>query len=414
MRPCFCLPPHSRTFLLSAFCSLLCLVSPARAQVTGLGAIGDSLTDEYAEETYGSYARNWTMQLVQFRAFNMGPTAAAAAQSGNTWGEPRRTGYKYNWARYGADSSSALSDGQHTGLASQVTSGLVSHTVLAIGTNDFSPSTGTFFFIYWGLWSQSQIDSYVNGQIADIAAAVQTLDAAHANILLCNYVDFSVAPVTRGIYTNATRRNRVTAAVTRVNQGIAAIARQHNCMLVDLNALGTAILGTNTALNQFLNIGGVQIQLFNRDTTTHTNPLAGFVDDGAHPHTSLQGIFANTMMTALNVGWHTSYVPFTEQEILAHAGLAYVGPDALPAQLGPLNRFLRNFRCPADVTTLGGTAGPDGGVTVDDLVGFLQAFFAGSLAIADIASPGGTPAPDNQITVDDLVVYLAAFFTGCT
>ncbi|MGH7131816.1 MAG: GC-type dockerin domain-anchored protein [Phycisphaerales bacterium] len=393
---------------------LLCLAAvTAHAQVTGLGAIGDSLTDEYIEESYGSYATNWTMQLVQHRAFNMGPTAATAGQPGGTWGETRRTGYKYNWARYGADSSDAIIDGQHTGLAAQVTSGLVSHTVLAVGANDFSPSTGAFFFLYWNFWSQSQIDSYVNGQIEDIRDAVEALDVAGANILLCNFIDFSVAPVTRGIYTSAARRDRVSAAVARVNQGVAAIARQHNCVLVDLNALGTAILGANTALHQFLNIGGVNIQLFNRDSTTHTNPLAGFVDDGAHPHTTLQGIFANTMMTALNVGWHTAYTPFSEQEILAHAGIAYIGPDALPAQLGPYNRFLRNFRCTADITTLGGNPGPDGVATVDDLVGYLQAFFAGNLSLADIASPGGAPTPDNQITVDDLVVYLAAFFTGC-
>ena len=113
--------------------------SSGLAQVTMLGAAGDSLTDEYSEETY-SYAASWTTQLVLFRGVNMGPTAQAAGQSGGTWGEPRRTGYAANWARYGADSTTLLSQGQHTGLAAQVGPGGVSHAVLEIGTNDFSLS----------------------------------------------------------------------------------------------------------------------------------------------------------------------------------------------------------------------------------------------------------------------------------
>src|SRR5205823_6282617 len=93
----------------------LASLSCASAQIARLGAMGDSLTDEYSEETY-SYAKNWTMQLVQNRAVNMGPTAAQAAQPGGTWGEPRRTGYESNWARSGADSATLLTEGQPAGL----------------------------------------------------------------------------------------------------------------------------------------------------------------------------------------------------------------------------------------------------------------------------------------------------------
>ncbi len=68
---------------------------------------------------------------------------------------------------------------------------------------------------------------------------------------------------------------------------------------------------------------------------------------------------------------------------------------------------------PADIDSLGGTPGADGQLTVDDLVYFLQTFFAGDTAHADIASLGGTPGPDGQITVDDLVYFLQTFFAGC-
>ena len=45
-----------------------------------LGVVGDSLSDEYAEETYGSYATNWVEQLDQFAGVDTGPTAAASGQ----------------------------------------------------------------------------------------------------------------------------------------------------------------------------------------------------------------------------------------------------------------------------------------------------------------------------------------------
>jgi len=361
-----------------------------------LGAAGDSLTDEYAEETY-SYAKSWTTQLVLYRRVDMGPTAQQAGQAGGTWGEPRRTGYAANWARYGADSTTLLSDGQHTGLASQVGPGGVSHAVLEIGTNDFSPSTSAYFNIYWGFWSQSQIDSYVNAQIADIAAAVTTLDATGVGLALCNCVDFGVAPVTRQLFTNATRRNRVTAAITRVNEGVEGLARQHRLVLVDVSGLATAILGTNTSLRQFLAIGNVDIQLFNRDTTSHSNPLAGFVDDGAHPHTTLQGVFANLMMTALNTGWGAAYSMFSDQEILGIAGIPYGGAETLGAQIGPYSRYVRSFRCSADFDNDGDT-----GTDID-----IEAFFAclGGSCCATCGSPDFDGDGDSGTDLD-----IEAFF----
>jgi phospholipase/lecithinase/hemolysin len=371
------------------------LAFTASAQVTRLGALGDSLTDEYSEETY-SYAKNWTMQLVQYRGVDMGPTAAA----GGTWGEPRRTGYKHNWARYGADSTTMLSAGQHTGLAAQAapSAGGVTHAVVAIGANDFSPSTTAFFNIYWGLWSQTQIDAYASARVADVRTAVQTLENAGIRPVLGNSVDFSIAPVTRQFYTNATRRNRVTAAVARVNAGLEDAARDYRIVLLDLNGLSTAVFGTNTALRQFLKIGNVDIQLLNRDTAAHANPLAGFVDDGAHPHTTVQGVFANAVMAALNAGWNAGYAAFSDQEILSHAGLAYGGSDTLSAQVGSYAQYVRDYRCRADFDE-------SGTVTIDDLFLYLDAWFT-DVPRADMDGSGA-------VGIDDLFLFLALWFAGC-
>jgi hypothetical protein len=344
------------------------------------------------------------MQLVEFRGVDMGPTAAAAGAPGGAWGEPRRTGYEYNWARYGADSTSLLSEGQHTGLAVQagpVAAGGrgVTHAVVAIGANDFSPTTQAYFNLYFGLWSQSQIDAYVAAQVADVNTAVQTLDAAGLSLVLGNYVDFGIAPVTRQIYTNASRRDHVAAVIARVNQDIELTARRHHLVLLDLNAMATTIFGTNTSLHQFLTIGNVNIQLFNRDTATHTNPLAGFVDDGAHPHTTIQGVFANAIMTALNTGWNAGYAMFSDREILDHAAIAYGGMDTLDAQIGPYSRFVRNFRCP-------GNFNGDGLLSVQDIFDFLAAYF-GNSPTADVNASG-------VLTVQDIFDFLAAYFAGCS
>jgi len=122
---------------------LVCLAlifSPyARGGIGKLGAMGDSLTDEYWDSGFSTYATNWTPLIVMFRGVDMGPTAAQAGT--NSWGSPRNAGYKYNWALSGANSSTLLTEGQHTGLAGQAASDGGSDAVLAIGSNDFNPSS---------------------------------------------------------------------------------------------------------------------------------------------------------------------------------------------------------------------------------------------------------------------------------
>src|ERR1043166_537928 len=124
-------------FLLVAFAILP--YRSACAALGKLGAMGDSLTDEYWDDGVSTYATNWAQLLVDFRGIDMGPTAAKAGT--NTWGSPRNAGYKYNWARGGATTTTLLSQGQHTGLKSQVSSEGVSSGVLAIGPNDFGPGS---------------------------------------------------------------------------------------------------------------------------------------------------------------------------------------------------------------------------------------------------------------------------------
>lgn len=387
----------NRALLTIAAISMSSLVPLASAQVVKLGAMGDSLTDEYAEETY-SYAKNWLQQLQQYRGVDFGLTAAQAGQAGGTWGEPRRKFFKYDWARSGATTASLISGGQHTGLAAQYASEGVGHAVLVIGANDFNPSGSAFFNIYNGLWSTGTINNYINGRLANMNTIINTVTGSGMKLAVSNFVDYSVAPITRSIYTDPVKRERVSAVIRQVNAGIEGICRTKKVPLVDVYGLGVSIFGTNASLHSILHLGGQNIDLNAKDTTTNTNKLAGFVDDGAHPHTTLQGVFANVFLTGANIAWNAGYSTFSEEEILSHAGLAYIGPDELFGQLGSYADYITNFACLADFDK-------SGFVDFDDFDTFIHTFEAGD----DAADYDGSGFVD----FEDFNAFVHDFEIGC-
>lgn len=69
-------------------------------------------------------------------------------------------------------------------------------------------------------------------------------------------------------------------------------------------------------------------------------------------------------------------------------------------------------QCPADVDDGTGTGTPDGGVTIDDLLYYLEIFEAGSVN-ADLDDGTFTGTPDGGVTIDDLLYFLEHFEAGC-
>jgi hypothetical protein len=315
---------------LAIVCLLAGIVSPARAQINALGVMGDSLSDEYFEETYGVYATNWVQQLVLFRGINVGPTGA--------WGSPRRTGYAYNWALAGDDSGDLLAHGQHIGLASQVTSNGVTHAVLAIGANDFHPTGTAYIYIYNGWWSTSQINTCVAGVLTNIETALVTVKTTDVRIVVLNLLDYGKTPAVYGsaFYSNGTNRERVAAAIEKVNGGLLFLAQKYQVPLVDAFRFQKTLFGSNTNLHQYASIGNVTINL----QQGGSDPTLAFVEDNAHPHTTIQGLFANAVLTAFRLGHNVNIAPFTEAQILAHAGLSYGGADTLAAQVGDYRDYI--------------------------------------------------------------------------
>lgn len=75
----------------------------------------------------------------------------------------------------------------------------------------------------------------------------------------------------------------------------------------------------------------------------------------------------------------------------------------------------------ADVTSVGGGVCPDGQLTVDDILEFVNAYNDGigrpgasPCNMADITGIGGPPEPpDGQLTIDDVLAFINAYNDGC-
>lgn len=130
----------------------------------------------------------------------------------------------------------------------------------------------------------------------------------------------------------------------------------------------------------------------------------------------------------------TNPVGTPAQEVLAGTGFGGVfsgtvhvlrSPDGWPYVLTATGRLYRIVRaCPADLVEIGGGPGPDGHLTLDDILAFINAYNdgegcprtpgTGPCAIADLCGIGGSPAlPDGQLTLDDILEFVNAYNDGC-
>ena len=109
-------------------------------------------------------------------------------------------------------------------------------------------------------------------------------------------------------------------------------------------------------------------------------------------------------------GTHTLTLPFTGTWTVDSG----MGPDNPTFTMQSTLTGRRVTRCGrADIAALGGFALPDGQLTADDIIVFLDAYFRNIFVVADLASLGGVAGPDGRLTADDVIEFLAAFFAGC-
>jgi lysophospholipase L1-like esterase len=305
-----------------------------------LGAMGDSLTDEYWDSGVATYASNWVSVLVQFRGIDMGPTAAQAGT--NTWGTPRNQGYQYNWALAGATSADLLAEGQDTGLAAQAGSDGVSNAVLDIGANDFNPAISDIYEeIYFGATTPAEIQTYVNQTVANIETALVKVQEAGFSVVLGNIIDPGITPAVAEYFSSGPERQSVTAAIENANSALKILAQKYQVPLMDWYGFETAAFGSNENLRSTLLVGNVAINLRDSDPgPPQWAPTNAFVSDGFHPNTVFQELLANLILQAFNSSQNVNVPLLSEQEILNQASIPYGGADTLESEIGPYSKYI--------------------------------------------------------------------------
>lgn len=309
----------------------------------GVAAAGDSMTDEYQFTSY-SYAHNWLEQLAVGRGLDFGGFRTSS------WGEPRRNGYERNWARGGATTASLLSQGQHTGLANQVANGDVTLAYLGIGANDFG---GAYGAIYNGSLAGDDLAGFVDDLVGRIGEALSSIESAGpVEMVLATIPDYGNAPAFRAGFPSASLRQRVTDATAAANVQIRELAASRSVPVVDLEAAGEAIFAASV-----IEIGGVSIGYGAGSAATNM-----FVADGVHPHSVMQGLIANLFIEAAHRAYGAELAPFSDQELLANAGITPPGGD--PTYF-PVSSFVVFDPVAGDATLDGAVTGADYTVWAD-------------------------------------------------
>jgi hypothetical protein len=319
---------------------------------TRTGAIGDSLLDEHFDQAGFSrslaYSKNGFELMAASGKIDPGPI-------GN-WGGTRGSGFEYNWASAGATTSSLVANGQHTNLASQVGPAGIVNAIMIIGSNDLFPfqPTGTFSSpyeaIYEGVATPAQINAFASLAVANVVQAATALKNSGAHVIVATPADYGIAPLTKILYPDPFKRERVDAVIEAWGaEAKLQLTQDLLIPVVDVYRLTKDIWGDNASQNPNFTLGGVTLNLNGTGGVQFTDVLSGnpisptsdtadaFVHDGIHPNNVIGGVFANLFMTAFNSEYGQSFELFSEQQILQNAGPnlgAQYSSDTLIASLG--------------------------------------------------------------------------------
>lgn len=282
--------------------------------VKGVAVLGDSQSDEYRADdnrgaNYSSNTLNWVEILAQKRKINFGEWG--------TWNDIRRTGYENNWARTGATAFSMIESGQHVGVAEQVKQGKVNTVIMYIGANDYSPLTESngFIAIYNGTATPAQLTEKRNYVVADIKTAIEVIrGAGKVQILLVTIPDWGNNFGVRLAFPLPEGRARVSQEINTVNTEIAQMASAYSIPILDANEFYKTL---PKAKDGSVQVGHVKLEQF----LINNDPKNMFLEDGVHPGTVLNALFANAIIEKLNHEFGTSIKPLSTKEILSIAGL---------------------------------------------------------------------------------------------
>jgi len=281
-----------------------------RAEVlTGFAAMG-------ASETQGTnFNGSWVPWLTVDRGLNFGPSQT------------------YNRAVGGSTTTTLLSGGQHTQVANLVQTGKADMAFLFIGGLDVPPVAVDI------LGDSFDVQGWADGVVSRITTAIDTVLAKNPDgMVVAGLPDMRLVPGSLQ-YFAPELVTPIIDAIDLVNADLKSEVLARNLVYIDVASAMQDLYFNG------LTVGGVSINM----SVGSSNPR-NFFADNIHPGYVGNGYFANLMLTALNVGYDQSIVPFTDQAILTRAGLSssytgetsnidyaqyiYVAPVPEPATLG--------------------------------------------------------------------------------
>lgn len=324
------------------------LSSSAGAQAR-IGAVGDSLTDEYLPSpTLASTdlaALSWVQILEKLRSDQVDFGAYRPAPL--YWPDSRHAGYEHNWAKVGAAASDATQvtvaglltkwkirvDGPFvgsaylsalvTGLSSEIARGEIDFAVVAAGQNDFYYKANDFDVSGTASPNGKSIPlSFIQGVAASVLNAVDRLLAA-GNVK----VVLALIPGAEGTAANGGRAQNVLNAIEQANGLLIAGAAQRGIPVVDLFGglvagqdfhIGNIVIPFDSKASNsdlvFATSGGVCNSSLWCAGPSHAGKYRA--EDGLHPNTIIQAKMANQVIGVLNEAYGAGITPLRDDEIL--------------------------------------------------------------------------------------------------
>lgn len=289
--------------------------------IKGIGIIGDSQSDEYQANDkrgrrYAQTTLSWVEILAKSRYLPFGVW--------DTYSEPRRTGYAYNWARTGASTQNMIDSKAHIGLSEQISNGDVNLVILYIGASDFGlyNQQDGYLPIYNNEVSPIALQQKVDRVTKNIITAVETIQkpskddkTVRTKIILVTVPDINLHTLTKISFPSEPDRNRVSQAIAQVNANLMSYVKGKDIRLVDINSFYRQVIESSE--NGYLWIGNNKINT----VLASDDPKHLFLGDVAHPGTILQSLFANYMLTHINTYTGNEYERLSVEEITTLSGI---------------------------------------------------------------------------------------------
>ncbi len=180
---------------------------------------------------------------------------------------------------------------------------------LTIGGNDFGAVAAS---IANGSLIGPALANWAQGVVNNIDTATDTvLSSKPTGIVVAGLPDMLLTPGGRSLFDTPIEQQRGTTAVDLFNSKLKPEVLSRGQVYVDL---ASALRDINASP---LIVGGVNINTFG----ANSNPTY-FFQDGLHPAAVGNGVIANLMLSAVNLGYGTEYSLLSDLEILTTANLA--------------------------------------------------------------------------------------------